>query len=82
MTNGGFRSGGKISSAGDGRVIRIINADEQHLQERVLLNLKTTQPFEEVLIDLGQVNFINFYKLNSLVLGAGHIQLKINDDYI
>ena len=63
MTNGGFRSGGKISSAGDGRVIRIINADEQHLQERVLLNLKTTQPFEEVLIDLGQVNFINFNKL-------------------
>ena len=55
MTNGGFRSGGKISSAGDGRVIRIINADEQHLQERVLLNLKTTQPFEEVLVDLGQV---------------------------
>ena len=52
--SGGARSGGKPNS-GDGKVIRIINADEQHIKERVLLNLKTTQPFEEVLKDLGQV---------------------------
>ena len=55
VTNGGFKSGGK-HSAGDGRVIRIINADQQDIHERVLLNLKTTQPFEEVLVDLGQVS--------------------------
>ena len=36
-------------------MIRIINADEQHIKERVLLNLKTSQPFEEVVKDLGQV---------------------------
>ena len=54
IPNGGFKSGGKPSS-GDGRVIRIINADQQNINERVLLNLKTTQPFEEVLVDLGQV---------------------------
>ena len=53
MNGGGIRSGGKPGS-GDGKVIRIINADEQHIKERVLLNLKTSQPFEEVLRDLGK----------------------------
>ena len=48
VNGGGARSGGKPSSGGDGKVIRIINADEQSIRERVLLNLKTTQPFEEV----------------------------------
>ena len=48
----GIRAGSKPSS-GDGKIIRIINADEQHIKERVLLNLKTSQPFEEVLRDLG-----------------------------
>ena len=52
--NGGARSGRKPGT-GDGKVIGIINADQQHIKERVLLNLKTTQPFEDVLRDLGQV---------------------------
>ena len=56
LNGGGIRSGGKPTS-GDGKVIRIINADEQHIKERVLLNLKTSQPFEEVLRDLGNYNF-------------------------
>ena len=54
FNGGGFRAGGKPSS-GDGKVIQIINADQQHIKEKVLLNLKTTQPFEDVLLDLGQV---------------------------
>jgi hypothetical protein len=57
LNGGGVRSGGKPNS-GDGRVIRVINADQQSVKERVLLNLKTKQPFEEVLIDLGQVYLI------------------------
>nr|XP_034840413.1 echinoderm microtubule-associated protein-like CG42247 [Maniola hyperantus] len=44
--------GGKNTS---GRVIRIINNMDHSIQCRVLLNLRTTQPFEEVLEDLGQV---------------------------
>ncbi|KAI8435275.1 hypothetical protein MSG28_003614 [Choristoneura fumiferana] len=44
--------GGKPTS---GRVIRIINNMDHSIQCRVLLNLRTTQPFEEVLEDLGQV---------------------------
>ena len=56
LNGGGIRSGGKPTS-GDGKVIRIINADEQHIKERVLLNLKTSQPFEEVLRDLGKYDF-------------------------
>lgn len=58
LNGGGIRSGGKPTS-GDGKVIRIINADEQHIKERVLLNLKTSQPFEEVLRDLGNYYFIH-----------------------
>ena len=54
-SGGGVRSGGKPSSGGDGKIIRIINADQQEIRERVLLNLKTTQPFDEVVRDLGQV---------------------------
>ncbi|XP_037908857.1 echinoderm microtubule-associated protein-like CG42247 isoform X3 [Hermetia illucens] len=38
-----------------GRVIRIINNLDHTIQCRVLLNLRTSQPFEEVLEDLGQV---------------------------
>ncbi|XP_025832638.1 echinoderm microtubule-associated protein-like CG42247 isoform X2 [Agrilus planipennis] len=45
-------SGIKPSS---GRVIRIINNMDHTIQCRVLLNLRTTQPFEEVVEDLGQV---------------------------
>ncbi len=47
--------GGKPGSSGDGRVIKIINAHDGSLHERVLLNLRTTQPFEDVVADLGQV---------------------------
>ncbi|KAL7734998.1 hypothetical protein ACLKA6_011262 [Drosophila palustris] len=42
-----------------GRVIRIINNLDHSVQCRVLLNLRTSQPFEEVLEDLGQVLKIN-----------------------
>ncbi|XP_047113095.1 echinoderm microtubule-associated protein-like CG42247 [Schistocerca piceifrons] len=45
-------SNGKPSS---GRVIRIVNSMDHTVQCRVLLNLRTSQPFEEVLEDLGQV---------------------------
>lgn len=38
-----------------GRVIRIINSLDHSVQCRVLLNLRTSQPFEDVLEDLGQV---------------------------
>uniref|UniRef100_A0A336L6C9 CSON003739 protein n=1 Tax=Culicoides sonorensis TaxID=179676 RepID=A0A336L6C9_CULSO len=38
-----------------GRVIRIINSNDHTVQCRVLLNLRTSQPFEEVVEDLGQV---------------------------
>ncbi|XP_031631490.1 echinoderm microtubule-associated protein-like CG42247 isoform X4 [Contarinia nasturtii] len=38
-----------------GRVIRIVNNLDHNQQCRVLLNLRTSQPFEEVLEDLGQV---------------------------
>lgn len=41
--------------ASAGRIIRIVNNNDQSVQCRVLLNLRTTQPFEEVLEDLGQV---------------------------
>ncbi|CAB3367316.1 Hypothetical predicted protein [Cloeon dipterum] len=45
-------AGAKGSS---GRIIRIVNGHDHSVQCRVLLNLRTTQPFEEVLDDLGQV---------------------------
>lgn len=41
--------------SGDGRIIEIINFDNKNNKERVLLNLKTSQSFEDVLVDLGQV---------------------------
>ncbi|XP_066155707.1 echinoderm microtubule-associated protein-like CG42247 isoform X1 [Euwallacea fornicatus] len=47
--------GSSSSKSPSGRVIRIINNADHTVQCRVLLNLRTTQPFEEVLEDLGQV---------------------------
>ena len=44
-----------VAFTGDGRIIRIINYEDKEMSERVLLNLKTSQPFEDVLVDLGQV---------------------------
>ncbi|XP_037076914.1 echinoderm microtubule-associated protein-like CG42247 [Pollicipes pollicipes] len=41
--------------SGDGRIIKIVSNTDHSVQSRVLLNLKTTQPFEDVLADLGQV---------------------------
>ena len=56
------RSGSSKSSSsdskpgsGDGKVIKIINNEDPSVSERVLLNLKTSQQFEEVVRDLGQV---------------------------
>ncbi|XP_035783494.1 echinoderm microtubule-associated protein-like CG42247 isoform X1 [Anopheles albimanus] len=48
-------SGGSGLKPSAGRVIRIINSHDHSVQCRVLLNLRTSQPFEEVLEDLGQV---------------------------
>ncbi len=45
--------------SGDGRIIRIINAMDDSIRERVLLNLKTSQAFEDVVADLGQVRNAN-----------------------
>ncbi|XP_023245249.1 echinoderm microtubule-associated protein-like CG42247, partial [Copidosoma floridanum] len=58
--------GGKPSS---GRVIRIVNNLDHTVQCRVLLNLRTSQPFEEVLEDLGQVLKMNGAKRMFTVSG-------------
>ncbi|KAK7574062.1 hypothetical protein V9T40_011253 [Parthenolecanium corni] len=52
-----------------GRVIRIINNADHTVQCRVLLNLRTSQPFEEVVEDLGQVLKINGAKRMYTVSG-------------
>jgi len=44
--------------SGDGRIIKIVSARDFSVSERVLLNLKTTQAFEEVVADLGQVSVL------------------------
>ena len=56
------RSGSSISSStdskpgsGDGKVIKIVNNEDTTISEKVLLNLRTSQTFEEVVKDLGQV---------------------------
>ncbi|XP_022246683.1 echinoderm microtubule-associated protein-like CG42247 [Limulus polyphemus] len=38
----------------EGRVITVVNRKDQNIHNRVLLNMRTPQPFEEVLVDLGQ----------------------------
>ncbi|XP_017793320.1 PREDICTED: echinoderm microtubule-associated protein-like CG42247 [Habropoda laboriosa] len=58
--------GGKPSS---GRVIRIVNNHDHTVQCRVLLNLRTSQPFEEVVEDLGQVLKMNGAKRMFTVSG-------------
>ncbi|XP_050432030.1 echinoderm microtubule-associated protein-like CG42247 isoform X1 [Adelges cooleyi] len=52
-------SGLNISKSSTTRVIRIINNFDHTVQCRVLLNLRTTQPFEEVIEDLGHVLKMN-----------------------
>ena len=47
-------SDGKPGS-GDGKVIKIVNNEDSSISEKVLLNLRTSQTFEEVVRDLGQV---------------------------
>uniref|UniRef100_A0ABD2W5D4 Doublecortin domain-containing protein n=1 Tax=Trichogramma kaykai TaxID=54128 RepID=A0ABD2W5D4_9HYME len=59
-------AGAKPSS---GRVIRIVNNLDHTVQCRVLLNLRTSQPFEEVLEDLGQVLKMNGAKRMFTVSG-------------
>ena len=56
------RSGSSVSSStdskpgsGDGKVIKIVNNEDTTVSEKVLLNLRTSQTFEEVVRDLGQV---------------------------
>ena len=55
-------SGSSMSSStdskpgsGDGKVIKIVNNEDTNISEKVLLNLRTSQTFEEVVRDLGQV---------------------------
>ncbi|GJQ75573.1 hypothetical protein Trydic_g17654 [Trypoxylus dichotomus] len=61
--------GGSTIKPSSGRVIRIINNMDHTVQCRVLLNLRTTQPFEEVLEDLGQVLKMNGAKRMYTVSG-------------
>ncbi|XP_023225127.1 echinoderm microtubule-associated protein-like CG42247 [Centruroides sculpturatus] len=51
-----YRGSGSHSLPGeqDSRIIRIINNNEQGVQSRILLNLRTVQPFEKVVEDLGE----------------------------
>ena len=42
-------------NSANSKVIKIVNHDDPTLSEKVLLNLKTSQTFEEVIEDLGQV---------------------------
>ena len=43
------------SGSGEGRVIKIINYHDESINERVLLNLRTSQSFDDVIEDLGNV---------------------------
>ncbi|XP_076265445.1 doublecortin-domain-containing echinoderm-microtubule-associated protein isoform X2 [Rhynchophorus ferrugineus] len=61
--------GGGTIKPSSGRVIRIINNMDHTVQCRVLLNLRTSQPFEEVLEDLGQVLKMNGAKKMFTVSG-------------
>ncbi|XP_060529282.1 echinoderm microtubule-associated protein-like CG42247 isoform X2 [Cylas formicarius] len=61
--------GGATIKPSSGRVIRIINNMDHTVQCRVLLNLRTSQPFEEVLEDLGQVLKMNGAKRMYTVSG-------------
>ncbi|KAK4875879.1 hypothetical protein RN001_012301 [Aquatica leii] len=66
---GGGGGGGGPVKPSSGRVIRIINNMDHTVQCRVLLNLRTSQPFEEVLEDLGQVLKMNGAKRMFTVSG-------------
>ena len=48
-------AGSKKPNSANSKVIKIVNHDDPTLNEKVLLNLKTSQTFEEVVEDLGQV---------------------------
>ncbi|KAJ8947734.1 hypothetical protein NQ318_017995 [Aromia moschata] len=61
--------GGGTIKPSSGRVIRIINNMDHTIQCRVLLNLRTSQPFEEVVEDLGQVLKMNGAKRMYTVSG-------------
>lgn len=80
----GGNPAGKPGS-GDGRVIRIINANERSLHERVLLNLRTTQAFEDVVADLGQVLKINhanklYTRRGREIRGFSHLRNDFYDE--
>lgn len=54
-TSGGSSSSMAGPGSRDGRIIQIINNSDHSVSSRVLLNMKTTQMFPEVLDDLGHV---------------------------
>ncbi|RZF49341.1 hypothetical protein LSTR_LSTR013629 [Laodelphax striatellus] len=68
--------GGVPPKTSSGRVIRIINNLDHTIQCRVLLNLRTSQPFEEVLEDLGQVLKMNGAKRMYTIAGQ---EVKLKD---
>ncbi len=55
--------------SGDGKIIKIVSAEDYSVHERVLLNLRTTQSFEDVVKDLGQV--LKIRKANKLYTRRG-----------
>ncbi|CAG0880321.1 unnamed protein product [Cyprideis torosa] len=55
LSSNGSAGGGPKPGSKEGRLIRVINKDDNQSQGRVLLNLKTKQSFESTLDDLGQV---------------------------
>ncbi|KAG1709150.1 Echinoderm microtubule-associated protein-like [Nymphon striatum] len=54
-TSGGSSSSMAGPGSRDGRIIQIVNNADHSVSSRVLLNMKTTQMFPEVLEDLGHV---------------------------
>lgn len=51
--NAGSRSH-SLPSSNEGKIITVVNGKEHHVYSRILLNLRATQTFEDILKDLGQ----------------------------
>ncbi len=66
---GGTSSAPTKPGSADGKVIKIVSAEDFSSSERVLLNMRTTQSFEEVVKDLGQV--LKIRKANKLYTRRG-----------
>ncbi|CAN8016805.1 unnamed protein product [Ixodes persulcatus] len=70
----GQGSSGSLPGSGgreDGRVIDIVDRLDPEHKSRVLLNLKTTQTFEEVLKDLGDA--LNMKSVKRMTTGQGEV---------